>query len=99
MYCSSGVDCSMKLIQMLLPVAMLALPCLMPGASPGDAPQLPIIGTRIVNVATKAKLKAAMGTLQTGDTLLLADGTYNLTSSLYINGRNNVTIRGTAGST
>jgi hypothetical protein len=27
----------------------------------------------------------------------LADGLYNLTSTLYINGRNNVTIRGTAG--
>lgn len=40
-----------------------------------------------------------MGNLENGDTLLLADGTYNLTSSLYVNGRNDVIIRGTLGST
>ena len=40
-----------------------------------------------------------MGNLQNGDTILLADGTYVLTRSLYVNGRHNVTIRGTAGST
>jgi hypothetical protein len=68
-------------------------------ASPGNAPALPITGARIVNVATETQLQTAMGNLQSGDTVLLADGTYNLTSSLYVNGRNNVTIRGTAGST
>ena len=40
-----------------------------------------------------------MGNLRSGDTILLADGTYNLTASLYINGRNDVTIRGAAGCT
>jgi hypothetical protein len=69
------------------------------GASPGNAPQLPIIGTRIVNVSTEPQLQSAMGNLQHGDTLLLANGTYHLTSSLYINGRHNITIRGTNGST
>ncbi len=39
-----------------------------------------------------------MGNLQSGDTVVLQDGVYNLTASLYINGRNNVTIRGHAGS-
>ena len=68
-------------------------------ASPGNAPPLPITGARIVNVVTEAQLQTAMGNLQSGDTILLADGVYNLTSSLYINGRNNVTIRGAAGST
>jgi len=68
-------------------------------ASPGDAPPLPITGTRIVNIATEPQLQAAMGDLRNGDTLLLADGTYPLTQSLYVNGRHNVTIRGTAGST
>lgn len=67
--------------------------------SPGDAPQLPIAGTRIVNVSTESQLLAAMSDLRTGDTILLADGTYNLTSTLYINGRNDVTIRGNSGST
>ena len=40
-----------------------------------------------------------MGNLQNGDTILLANGTYNLSSTLYINGRQNITIRGTNGST
>src|SRR6266498_5667040 len=90
---------SMNLIQLLLPVALLAPLCEANAASPGNAPPLPITGTRIVNVATEPQLQTAMGNLQTGDTLLLSDGTYNLTASLYINGRHNVTIRGSAGST
>jgi hypothetical protein len=89
----------MKLIEMLFPVALLGAPCVANGAAPGNAPQLPITGTRIVRVATEAQLQTAMGNLQNGDTILLADGTYHLTSSLYINARNNVTIRGPAGST
>jgi hypothetical protein len=68
-------------------------------ASPGNAPPLPITGTRIVNVSTEPQLQTAMGNLQSGDTILLTNGTYNLTSSLYVNGRNNVTIRGISGST
>ncbi len=68
-------------------------------SSPGNAPQLPITGKRIVNVTTEPQLQTAMGNLQDGDTILLADGTYNLTSTLYVNGHNNVTIRGVAGST
>jgi hypothetical protein len=80
-------------------IALLALRCAVVAATPGDAPQLPITGTRIVNVANEAQLQTAMGNLQNGDTLLLTNGTYNLTSSLYVNGRNNVTIRGFSGST
>lgn len=68
-------------------------------ASPGNAPTLPLTGVRIVNVSTEPQLQTAMGNLQSGDTILLSNGTYNLTSSLYVNGRNNVTIRGNAGST
>jgi hypothetical protein len=51
-------------------------------ASPGNAPPLPITGVRIVNVSNEPQLQTAMGNLQTGDTILLTDGTYNLTSSL-----------------
>ncbi|HKS37848.1 MAG TPA: hypothetical protein VJW76_11700, partial [Verrucomicrobiae bacterium] len=86
---------SMKLIPMVFPIALL---CVANAASPGNAPPLPITGARIVNVATEPQLQTAMGNLQNGDTLLLADGTYSLTSSLYINGRHNITIRGNAGS-
>jgi len=89
----------MKLTCFLSSLAPFAVAFVTDAASPGNAPQLPITGARIVNVATEPQLQTAMGNLQNGDTLLLADGTYNLTSSLYINGPNNVTIRGTAGST
>src|SRR6266851_3290198 len=89
----------MKLIQMIFSITLLAASSLASAASPGNAPPLPITGARIVNVATEPQLQTAMGNLQNGDTLLLADGTYNLTASLYVNGLHNVTIRGTAGST
>src|SRR5690349_21283397 len=83
----------------LLSASLLAFAEPSQAASPGNAPQLPITGVRIVNVSTEPQLQTAMGNLQTGDTILLANGTYNLTSTLYINGRQNVTIRGTNGST
>ena len=90
----------MQFSEKFLSIALILLVVdLAHAASPGDAPQLPTTGTRIVNVATEAQLQSAMGNLQNGDTILLSNGTYNLTSSLYINGRNNITIRGTSGST
>lgn len=56
-------------------------------------------GARLVNVSTEAQLQSAMGGLRNGDTIILANGTYALSSSLIINGRHNVTIRGASGST
>jgi hypothetical protein len=61
------------------------------------APTLAMAGTRIVNVATEAQLQSAMGNLKAGDTIVLANGTYNLTSTLYVNGDDNITIRGNSG--
>jgi len=58
---------------------------------------LPLTGDRIVNIATETGLQNAMDDLRPGDTLLLADGTYNLTSNLHINGKDNVTVRGASG--
>jgi hypothetical protein len=85
--------------RLLLVIAVLSIPPGADAAAPGDAPPLPITGVRIVTITTEAQLQTAMGNLQSGDTLLLSNGTYNLTSTLYVNGRNNVTIRGAAGST
>ena len=62
-----------------------------------NAPPLQLTGTRIVNVSTESQLQSAVANAQTGDTVVLADGTYNLTSTLYLNGKNNVTIRGNSG--
>jgi hypothetical protein len=67
------------------------------GESACNTSRLPVAGTRIVNVSTESQLQSAMGNLQSGDTILIANGTYNLTSTLYINGKNNVTIRGDSG--
>jgi hypothetical protein len=50
-----------------------------------------------VPVSTETGLQSAVATARPGDTLLLADGSYVLTRSLYINGKDNVTIRGRAG--
>ncbi|HEV8541212.1 MAG TPA: hypothetical protein VGR78_02360 [Verrucomicrobiae bacterium] len=69
------------------------------GIPPGDAPPLPLTGKRIVKVSIEPQLQAAIADLQNGDTILLADGVYDLTSSLFVNGKNDITIRGSAGST
>ncbi len=69
------------------------------GAIAGAAPELPLAGRRVVRVATEPELQAAVGALQAGDTILLADGVYHLTSSLRVNGRDDVTIRGQSGRT
>jgi hypothetical protein len=69
------------------------------GAAVPLAPALPLTGTRIVNVSTEPQLRTALANLRSGDTILLATGTYQLTANLTINGKNNVTIRGESGST
>src|SRR2546426_10351932 len=89
----------MKLSEIIFTIGLLTMAGGGNAASPGNAPPLPIKGVRIVNVATEPQLQTAMGNLQNGDTLVVADGVYNLSSSLYVNGRHNVTIRGTASST
>jgi hypothetical protein len=98
---AQAAEMRMRLIQLQLAfaIAVIGSPARAFAALAGEAPPLPVTGTRIVNVATEPQLQSAMGNLQHGDTLLLAEGTYNLTSSLYVNGRHNVTVRGSAGST
>jgi hypothetical protein len=67
-------------------------------AAASDPATLPLTGDRIVRVATEPDLQAAMADLRHGDTVLLADGSYALTASLYVNNRHNVTIRAASGS-
>jgi hypothetical protein len=61
------------------------------------APTLPLSSTQIVRVATEAQLHHAMTNLRNGDTILLANGTYNLSNTLYVMNVNNVTLRGASG--
>ena len=85
-------------IGLMVGIQLLAAASKAAGISAGNAPPLLLTGTRIVKVATEPELQSAMSNLLNGDTILVADGTYNLTRSLYVNGRHNVTIRGSAGS-
>ncbi len=63
-------------------------------ASPDTAPPLPAPTGTIVTVSNVSQLQAAFSSLQSGQTIVINPGTYNLTGSLYVNGRSNVTIRG-----
>lgn len=82
----------------LLGVSLVALASSAYAQTACNAPMLPLTGN-IINVSNETDLQTAMSNLQANDTLLLADGTYhlNLTDTLYINGKDNVTIRGTSG--
>src|SRR5262245_19790357 len=61
-----------------------------------NAPSLPVTGS-VVQVSTEAQLQAAMTNLQPGTTILIANGTYNLSNTLHVNNVSNVTIRGASG--
>jgi hypothetical protein len=52
----------------------------------------------VVNVSNVSQLQAAVSSLTSGKTLLLADGTYNLTGTLFLpQNISNVTIKGASG--
>jgi hypothetical protein len=62
------------------------------------APSLPAPTGTIVNVSTEPQLQNAVAHLQSNTTILVAPGTYTLTSTLYINGTfTNVELRGSSG--
>jgi hypothetical protein len=58
-------------------------------------PALPSPSGRVVNVSTKTQLEDAIASLTSDTTVMIAPGTYQLTSPLYIKGPlTNVTVRG-----
>jgi hypothetical protein len=62
------------------------------------APALPAPTGSVVNVSTEVQLQYAVAHLQSNTTILVAPGTYTLTSTLYINGTfTNVALRGSSG--
>jgi hypothetical protein len=66
-----------------------------PAVPPGPLP--PPVGT-VVNVANVAQLQNAVAAIASNTTIVIAPGTYNLATPLYINGRfTNVGIRGATG--
>ena len=78
----------------LLAVVML-LPAIVAGRPAMPAPPLAAPTGTIVNVSTEAQLQAAVRQIASNTTIVIAPGTYQLTSTLYINGTyTNVGIRG-----
>jgi hypothetical protein len=61
-----------------------------------EAPPLLVAG-HIVEVATVEELDAAVRGAADGDTIMVADGTYQLSRVLHLRGKSNVTIRGASG--
>jgi hypothetical protein len=62
--------------------------------SPDSAPALAMSGT-VVNVSSVSALQSAVANVKSNQTIVIAPGTYNLTSTLWINGTfSNVTVRG-----
>jgi Right handed beta helix region len=61
-----------------------------------NAPTLPVTGS-VVQVSTEAELQTAMNNLKPSTTILIANGTYKLSSTLHVNNVTNVTIRGASG--
>ena len=66
-------------------------------APSAPAPPLPAPSGAVVRVTTEPQLQAALANLTSGTTILVAPGTYVLTSTLYIGNRgplSNVALRG-----
>jgi hypothetical protein len=61
---------------------------------PNSAPDLPLTGN-VRHVSSVAALQSAVASIRSNDTIVIAPGTYTLTSTLWINGTfSNVTVRG-----
>jgi hypothetical protein len=76
------------------------LPNTSPQAGPGDmelCPPLPAPTGNIVNVSSVSQLENAVNTASSGDTILIADGTYNLNGVYLRIDTPNVTLRSASG--
>jgi PKD repeat protein len=66
-----------------------------PFANNGNPPSLPPPSGNVVNVSTVNQLESAVSSLQSGQTIMVAPGTYNLTGTLYVpQNLTNIAIRG-----
>ena len=101
MYNSRGVAVDSRArFALVFAFALFLLATLSSGAQArpaSPAPPLPAPTGTIVNVSTAAQLQAAVQNLASNTTVVLAPGTYTLTSTLWINGSySNVAIRGSS---
>ncbi len=77
-------------------VASLVVPAPQAQATASCGPLAPASGP-IVEVANEAQLQDAVNNLTSGTTILIADGTYDLTNTLNIRGVSDVAIRSASG--
>ncbi len=80
----------------LVATALFTFPSPQAGAASACGPLSSATGN-VVTVATTADLQDAVNNLTSGTTILIADGTYDLTNTLNIRGVSNVTIRSASG--
>jgi len=74
---------------------LLATPAGLSALSVNPPPALPAPSGTVVNVSTESQLQAAVSALKSNTTIVIAPGTYTLSSTLYVNGTfTNVGIRG-----
>ena len=85
-------------VGLLLLIVQLASVSPLEAAAARPAPPLPAPSGNVVNVATEAQLRTAVAALASNTTILIAPGTYVLTTTLYVNGTfSNVALRGSSG--
>lgn len=65
---------------------------------PAVCPSLAVPSGTVIHVSTESALQAAIAALRSGDTVMIAQGTYRLSGTFYLpNGVVNVSIRGATG--
>jgi hypothetical protein len=96
----SGQFC-LRALRRFFCIAVMAgvlAPATLEGAPARPAPPLPPPSGTVVTVSTEPQLQAAVAALTSNTTILIAPGTYTLTSTLYVNGTfANVALRGSSG--
>jgi hypothetical protein len=89
---------ALLLVVLVAQVSEALTPSAASAISPSSCPPLSTPSGNVINVSTEPTLQTAIANLRSGDTLIIAQGTYRLTNSLYLpNGIVGVSIRGATG--
>ncbi|MQA28878.1 MAG: hypothetical protein GEU82_03430 [Luteitalea sp.] len=84
----------MPVVATLLCLSGIVAPVMAQARAYDAAPPLPAPSGTVVNVSTESELQNAVRAAVPFTTIVIAPGTYNLTGPLYLNGVNDVTLRG-----
>lgn len=86
-----------QLLVIVVVATAMALVPTSPAMAAGTCAPFPAADGATVTVSTTAELQNAVNNLTSGTTILIADGTYELTNTLNLRGVSNVVIRGASG--